>query len=331
MNAAWVIDMHAHVLHPDVQAITINHCVATGYGARPRAARPEPGDPPYENFRRMTIPAVQIADMDARGIDHALISSSTVSQSTFWADAGLAAELDRTANEGIAEWVRAHPARFSGAFTLPLQDLDRALAELEFCVRRLGLRVVNLPAEIGGRYLGDPSLRPLWEAIDDLEIVAFLHPDGIKDPAFLRYSLWNGIGQGIEETRLMASLIYEGVLERHPDLRIVIAHAGGFLPFTIARLDRNATAHPPSMANITRKPSTFLRAFHYDTVTYDPVQVDFLAARVGVDRIVFGTDYPFGEREPRGLVEATRLDEAERAAVFADNARRLLGDATQPA
>lgn len=325
MSDTRVIDMHAHVLHPDVQALTINHCVATGYGARPRPARPQPGDAPFANFERMTIPAVQIADMDARGIDHALISTSTVSQSTFWADAGLAAELDRTANEGIADWVRAHPARFSGAFTLPLQDLGRALAELEHCVRKLGMRAVNLPAEIGGRYLGDPSLRPLWEAIDDLGVVAFLHPDGIKDPAFQQYSLWNGIGQGIEETRLMASLIYEGVLERHPGLVLVMAHAGGYLPFTIARLDRNATAHPPSMANITRKPSTFLRAFHYDTVTYDPVLVDFLAARVGADRIVFGTDYPFGERDPRGLVEATELTEAERAAVMGGNARRVLG------
>ena len=127
----------------------------------------------------------------------------------------------------------------------------------------------------------------------------------------------------------MASLIYEGVLERHPDLVLVMAHAGGYLPFTIARLDRNATAHPPSMANITRKPSTFLRAFHYDTVTYDPVHVDFLAARVGADRIVFGTDYPFGERAPRDLIAATQLPAASRAAVLGGNARRLLGLETE--
>jgi aminocarboxymuconate-semialdehyde decarboxylase len=319
MRERGVIDFHAHVVHPDVYARTINHCVSTFYGKLRRDERPGPQSPNWKNFQRMTDPAVQLADMDARGVSMAVISTSTVSQGTFWAEAAEAAELDRMANEGIADWVRRHPDRFRGAATLPLQSMPHALAELDYCIDTLGIRIVNLPAAINNLYLGDPCYRDLWTMIEKRGVVAFLHPDGIRDPAFQKFSLWNGIGQGIEETRLMSSLIYEGVLERHPDLKIVMAHAGGFLPLYIARLDRNATAHPPSMVNITRKPSSYLRQFHYDTVSYDPWIVDALSERIGSDRVLFGTDYPFGDPDPIAMIAQTKLDAGQRDAVLYDN------------
>ena len=207
-----VIDFHAHVIHPDVYARTVNHNVVGGFGLRPMEERPEPSSPRWKLFSMMALPDVQLADMDKRGIDHAVISASTVSQSTFFADAGLGAALDRQSNERIADWVRAHQDRFTGAFTLPLQDMGAALAELDHAVTRLHLRIANLPASWSGRYLGDPYFLPLWEALAAHGVGAMIHPDGIKDPGFQDYSLWNAIGQGIEETRVMASLIYEGVL-----------------------------------------------------------------------------------------------------------------------
>lgn len=324
-----VIDFHAHVLHPAVYARTINKNVVSGFGARAMEEHPTPDSPRWALFSKMIIAAVQIADMDARGISHAVIATSTVSQSTFFADAGLAAELDRQANEGIANWVRAHPARFTGTFTLPLQDMQRALAELDYATRTLGLRIVNLPAAIGGKYLGYAYFEPLWDAISRLGLVAIIHPDGIKDPAFQVHSLWNAIGQGIEETRAMASLIYEGMLDRHPDVSIVMAHAGGYLPTYIARLDRNATAHPVSMRNISRKPSEYLRNFYYDTVTYDPFVINIVRERIGADRIVFGSDYPFGDDDPLALVGACNFDPATYAAVTGTTAERLIAGTTQ--
>lgn len=321
-----VIDFHAHVLHPEVYARTINHNVVTGFGRRPMEEYPSPNSARWPLFAKMILPEVQIADMDAKGIAHAVIATSTVSQSTFFADAGLAADLDRQANERVAEWVRAYPERFTGTFTLPLQDMTRALAELDHAARRLHLRIANLPASVDGKYLGHSYFEQLWDTLDRDGIVAIVHPDGIKDPSFQDYSLWNAIGQGIEETRAMASLIYEGVLERHPGLRIVMAHAGGYLPTYIARLDRNATAHPASMKNLRRKPSEFLRQFYYDTVTYDPLVIEIIRQRVGADRILFGSDYPFGDPDPLALIEHCRFDADTRSAVTHGNASALIAN-----
>ena len=282
------------------------------------------GGPRWPMFSRMVVPEVQLADMDRRGVDVSVISSSTVSQSTFWADAPVAAELERIANDGVAERVAARPDRFAGAFTLPLQDMDLALEEMRRCVEIHHMRVVNLPASINGRYLGDPYFAPLWSAVAHAGLTAFLHPDGIRDPAFQAYSLWNGIGQGIEETRAMASIIYEGVFERFPDLRIVVAHGGGFLPAYVARLDRNATAHPASMQNITRLPSDILKLFYYDTVVYDPMALEIIGRRVGYDRLVFGSDYPFGEDRPVESVAALDVPPDVRNKILGGNAERLL-------
>lgn len=319
-----VVDFHAHVVHPDVYALTVNHNVISGFGMRTMEERPQTGSPRWPLFSKMTVPEVQIADMDARGVSHAVISTSTVSQSTFFADAELAARLDRIANEGIADWVRHYPARFSGTFTLPLQDIGMALSELDHAVTDLGLKIANLPASHNGYYLGSPYFLPLWEAFAAFDVTVFIHPDGIKDRDFQDYSLWNAIGQGIEETRTMASLIYEGTLERFPDLRIVISHAGGFLPAYIARLDRNASAHPVSMKNIRHKPSTYLRKFFFDTVTYDPLIISVIAQRVGADRLLFGSDYPFGDEEPLRLLEGCGFDAATHAAVAGGNGAALL-------
>src|SRR5918995_7177264 len=155
------VDFHAHVLHPEVYALAVNHNVVSGFGARPMDKHPLPGSDRWHLFSKMTLPDVQVADMDERNIGKAVISTSTVSQSVFWADGTLAAKLDRAANDRIAEWVALHPTRFAGAFTLPLQDMRLALAELQRCVEVHHLQVVNLPAQVQGRYLGHPTFEAL--------------------------------------------------------------------------------------------------------------------------------------------------------------------------
>lgn len=324
MIARGVIDFHAHVINPEVYAQTVNHNVVSGFGKRRMEERPQPGSPRWPIFAKMTDPLVQIADMDANGIAHAVISTSTVSQSTFFADPGVAATLDRQANEGIADWVSRHPDRYTGTATLPVQNIGRAVHELEYAVRQLGIGIVNLPASFDGHYLGAAYFRPLWDAIAALDVTAFVHPDGIKDPAFQEFSLWNAIGQGIEETRCMASIIYEGLLQRLPALRIIMSHAGGFLPTYIARLDRNMTAHPVSMRNIDRKPSEFLGNFFFDTVTYDPLVIDIMMRRVGAERLLFGSDYPFGNAEPLLLLDRCALTLAQRERVESGNGAALI-------
>jgi aminocarboxymuconate-semialdehyde decarboxylase len=296
-----VIDFHAHVVEPKVYQKTVNHNVISGFGARPMNL-PDKGSSHWEIFSRMVEPAVQIRDMDRNGVDINVISTSLVSQSTWWAEPRLAAELDRRANEQIARWVQMHPQRFTGTFTLPMQDMDLALTEMDYAVSILGLRIANVSSNTGGFYLGDSKFRPFWRAVQQLRIPVLIHPHGVVDPHFQKYALWNGVGQPIEETLVIASLIYEGIFDAFPGVTVIIVHGGGYLPHYTGRLDRNATYHPASAQNLTRLPSEYLQCFYYDSCVYDPTVLEALVRRVGTKRVLFGSDYPFGEDDPVGVI-----------------------------
>lgn len=319
------IDFHAHVVEPGVFELCLPNSVFGAFGARPEAATPEPGSRMAEAHARMLDPSLRLADMDERGVDVQLLSSTTVMQYTGWADAELQLELDGRANDGIAALCTAHPDRLVGSFTLPLRDLDLALAEAQRCVGDLGLRVANLPAAVDGAYLGADRFRPLWETLLELGVVAFIHPDGVQDPWFQQFALWNSIGQSIEETKVMTSLILEGVLEDLPGLEIVIAHGGGFLPHNFGRLDRNYRNRPGTASRITKPPSEYLRSFHLDTCVYEPAVLAALVQRIGVDRLVLGTDYPVGDVDPLDVVERAGVSGDELRLIAGGNAARLLG------
>jgi aminocarboxymuconate-semialdehyde decarboxylase len=319
-----VVDFHAHLLERSVWERCAPHNVMTGWGSRPAA--PEPGSVMEDVFRKMLDPGLHLEDMDRLGIDLEVLSSSTVIQGTAWAQPADALELDRRVNDAIAEWARRHPDRITGAFTMPLQDLEIALGELERCVDELGMRVVNLPVAVRGTYLSAPQFGTLWEEIARRELVVLVHPDGATDPWYQQYSLWNSVGQPVEEAKFLASLIYEGVLERLPELKIVVSHGGGYLPHYFGRLDRNVRMHPSSAVNISEPPSAYLRRLHYDTCLYEPTMLDALVDRVGASQIVMGADYPVGEPDPVGFVRrCERLSDEEAERVLGGTAVDLLG------
>lgn len=323
LERAPVIDFHVHALHAEVFERGRDHNIASGFGANPM---PPAGSRMRGVYETMLDPDAQIEDLDRLGIDVAVVSSPTVIQGTAWADAATAVELNRLVNDMMVEWTTRHPGRFVGSFTLPLQDMDVAMEELGRCVDELGLRLVNMPAHADGRYLGDPSFAPFWQTVAERELTVFVHPHGVEDRWFQQYSLWNSVGQPIEEAKVMSSLIYEGVLERHPELRIVMAHGGGYLPHYFGRLDRNVTNLPDSARNISRRPSEYLRNFYYDTCLYEPAMLEALADRVGADRIVMGSDYPVGETDPVGFVERCgRFSADDLEQVKGGTAARLLG------
>ncbi len=148
----------------------------------------------------------------------------------------------------------------------------------------------------------------------------------MPDMKLQKYFLWNGIGQPMEETRVMTSLIFEGVLDKFPGLKIVMAHGGGYLPHYSGRLDRNFENSPASRVNISKKPSEYLRDFYYDTCVYGPDVLEALIKRVGVDRITFGTDYPVGERDPFATVrDCAILSEANRTMITRTTPAKILG------
>ena len=267
-----------------------------------------------------------IDDMDRLQIDMSVISSATVIEPTYWAEADLALKLSQQLNDTAATWAAHSPKRLIGRFVLPLQDMDLAMKELQRAVNDLGLRVANIPAEVRGIYMGDARFRPFWEATQDLDVVTFMHPDGAKDPWFFQWGMWNSLGQSLEEAKFMASIIYEGILESYPGLKLVMAHGGGYFPHNMGRLDRNVKNAPHSMKNITRKPSEYLRNVYYDTCLYDPTVLSALVKVVGPDRLLLGADWPIGEPDPLGFVDrCADLNEADKRMIKGGRTAALIG------
>ena len=317
------IDFHVHMLDEHVFRASTNKTVFTGFGANPAPA-PRPGTAGL--LQRMMRPEAEVEDLDARGIDMAVVTASTVLQGTSWADPRTDLELCRRCNDTTAEWAARYPTRFVGSMVLPLQDVALALGELERCTRESSVRVVNAGASYNGVYLGDPAYDPFWAAVNERGLTVWIHPEGVRDPWFQRYALWNSAGQSIEETKVMTSLIYEGVMHRYPDLKVVVAHGGGYFPHYLGRMDRNVANRPDTVRNTGgRPPSEFLRSFHYDTCVYDPQVLKVLLERIGADRLVMGSDYPVGEQDPVGFVERCGVSPPEAALICGGNAARLLG------
>jgi aminocarboxymuconate-semialdehyde decarboxylase len=156
-------------------------------------------------------------------------------------------------------------------------------------------------------------------------VTVFVHPDGAKDPWFFQWGMWNSLGQSLEEAKFMASVIYEGILESHPKLRLVIAHGGGYFPHNMGRLDRNVKNAPDSMRNIARKPSDFLKNVYYDTCLYDPTVLTALVKVVGSDRLLLGSDWPIGERDPIGFVNrCPDIGDLEKRMILGGRATELI-------
>ena len=310
------------MLERQVFEASANRTVFTGFGATPARA-PRPGA--QQLLERTFEPETVLADMDARSIDMAVITSSTVLQGTSWADAASDLALCQRCNDQAADWVTRYPQRFIGSMVLPMQDTARATSELQRACT-LGLGVANLSSSYNGVYMGDPVFHDFWAELDSRSVTAWIHPEGVRDPWFQRYALWNSAGQSIEETKCMTSLIYEGVMTKFPLLKVVMAHGGGYFPHYMGRMDRNTANRPDTVRNTDgQTPSGFLRRFYYDSCVYDPQVLKVLIERVGADRIVMGSDYPVGEKDPVGWLKSCGLTGPQLAAIAGANAARLLG------
>ncbi len=275
----------------------------------------------------LTSPERKVEEMDRLGIDMQVLSPVPL-QYYYWAEPDLGLAASRIINDRLAETVAAAPERFAALGTVPLQAPELAVQELRRCVRDLGLRGVEISSNVAGEELSHERFRPFFAAAEELGILIFLHPLGFTHGERLREHYFNNvIGNPLESTIAVSHLIFGGVLDRHPGLKICVAHGGGYLPAYAGRMD-HAHRHRADCRGCRRQPSDYLRDLYFDTVVFDPEQVAYLVKRYGAGHVLLGSDHPFdmGDPDPVGLVKATDgLTPADLAGILGGNAAALLG------
>jgi aminocarboxymuconate-semialdehyde decarboxylase len=328
-KARPVVDFHAHVLVPDVYAVAAEHNIFSELPTDPgvtEAMRDQIRQRAGMVLARMSDLTDRIAKMDAMGVDIQVLTASLVHQGLEWADAQTSLRLARTTNDWIGKAVASRPDRLIGLGTLPLHVPSLAVAELERCMRELGLRGVGISSTAGGLELGDPQLAPFWAKAEELGAVIYIHPGGNRDRRFKRFHLWNSVGQAFEEAMAVASLIYDGVLERHPGLKICVSHGGGYMPYYMGRIDRNYIEKANTRVNMSKPPIEYLRMMYFDSCVYDRAVLTHLVEKIGSDRVVLGSDYPVGDPKPVEFVRDTGgLSDAQKDQIVSTNAATLLG------
>ena len=267
----------------------------------------------------------RLADMDALGIDVQAISPSP-GQYYYFAPPELGRQAARLVNDGMAEVVARHPDKLVGMGTVPLQDVGMAVAEMRRCVTELDLRGIEISSHVDGRELADPEFRPFFAAAEELGVLVFMHPLGFTHGQRLAdHYLDNIIGNPIESTIALSHLIFGGVLDAHPGLKLCVAHGGGYLPGYWGRMDHAYRARADCRQHISREPSSYMRQVWLDTLVFDQDQLDSLVRTHGADRLCLGTDYPFDMAEPDPLGFHQRLDAGAEARILGLNAADLLG------
>jgi aminocarboxymuconate-semialdehyde decarboxylase len=277
--------------------------------------------------REFTDPGRMAAEAAAQGVGHLLLSP-WVRLLPFGLPLPEARQICKIQNDALSDLVAGDPGRFSALGAVALQDPVTAARDLR-ALRAAGLAGVELTPEIGGRYLGDDAFGPFWEAAEDTGAVVFVHPAtrGLALPVFGDYYLWNSVANPVETAIAAAHLVMAGVLERHPALKILLAHAGGALWAVRGRLRRAHAQVPAARARLRESPDASLARLYHDTVTHDQALLRRLIEDAGPEHVLLGSDRPFdmGSDDPVGEVRGLGLPAAAEAAVLGGNAVRLLG------
>ncbi len=332
MSGAPVVDVHAHVLLPGLQALAADRDPAGFAAAGELDLRRQGGESSAvsgamirERFPRLTVLARRLADMDATGVDVQVVSPSP-SHYYPWAQAALASDIARAANAAVAALVAEASERLVGLGLVPLQHPDACPDLLDDALDR-GLAGVEISSFAPGVELSDERLDPFWARAAGRGAVLFLHPFGCSlDERLDRYYLSNTVGQPTENAIALSHIIFGGVLDRFPGLKIVAAHGGGYLPTAIGRSDHAWRTRPDSHS-CADLPSSYLSRIWFDSLTHSPGGLRALVAAAGSDRVVVGSDYPFdmGAEDPVDRVRDAGLDDDTVQAILSGNVADLFG------
>ena len=324
------IDIHSHVI-PDriVAAIERNptryRARVEGEGANRKIVHDQ--GYVYPLFDEFRVTEAKLDAMDRKRIDISVISPAPP-MFYYWADAGLALEVAGLVNDGVADMVAKKPDRLRGMATVPMQHPDAAVAELERVVKAYGFKAVEIGTSIEGAQLAEERFRPLLRRASELGVFVFAHPYYVGAKAGLEnYYLTNLIGNPLDTTVMVANLMFSGRLDELPDLKIVLAHGGGFLPYQIGRLVHGHKVRNEANGKSKTSPKELLRRIYFDSLVFEPQALRYLIDLVGADHICIGTDAPFdmADEQPLATIDAVPdITAIERQCLCCGTALKLL-------
>jgi aminocarboxymuconate-semialdehyde decarboxylase len=325
------IDIHTHIL-PEYLP---NWFQKFGYGDfinlehhKPCCANMLVGDKFFREIEHNCWePSVRITEMDATQVGVQVLSTIPV-LFNYWAKPQHGLETSRFFNDHIAQCVADNPTRFMGLGTVPLQDVDLAIKEMERCMVELKMPGIEIGSNINQINLSDKSLYPFWEAAEKLNCSIFVHPwEMMGEDKIKKYWLPWLVGMPAETARAIASIIFGGVLDTFPKLKFAFAHGGGSFPLTIGRLEHGHAMRPDLCAiDNPNNPRNYIGKFWIDSLVHDPKALDFIVDVMGEDKICCGSDYPFplGELHPGLLIETHIKDKALQNKLLYENALNWL-------
>ena len=327
----FTIDIHCHVLTPQAEEMVKAAGMSGDWQPRHHFAneltRRINREQAERNRVQFSSVEKRLADMDLMGIDIQAITPSPA-QTYYSADPDVGLATARVINDNLADICAKHPDRFVGLGTVPFQAPELAVAELERLHKSLGLRGIEIATNVAGADLSEPRFRPIFARAEELGLTLFMHPTGFPEASRFRdHYLTNVIGNPLDTTVAVHHLIFGGVLHQYPNLKLVLAHGGGYLAAYSGRIDHGASARPDTCEHLHHMPTTYLRRLYFDALVFTHHQLQYLVDLYGADHVLVGTDYPadMGEIDPIGFIEgAPGLDDSERRAILGRNAARLL-------
>ncbi|MFC4171080.1 amidohydrolase family protein [Microvirga sp. GCM10011540] len=336
MTSVRTIDVHAHILTEEMMRLMRRE--APDIGPTLSEVDEHGGVLQVGSIVQRPFPRgawdleLRLRDMDQAEVDMQVLS---VCPQTFLydRDPALTAALSSIQNDEIAKIVRQHPDRFLGIATLPMQDPERAVAELRRAMTQLGLSGAQIGSHVEGRNLDDPALEPLWAAAEELGAFILVHPQKTAAGDRLKsYYLKNLIGNPLDTTIAAASLVFGGVLERHPNLKFCFAHGGGFMPYQTGRMNHGYDVRAEGKVNLKEPPEVSIRRLYFDCILHFEPALRYLVDTFGADHVLLGSDYPFDMGTMDGVrqIRALRATPEERNLILGEAAAVLLGQQGAP-
>jgi aminocarboxymuconate-semialdehyde decarboxylase len=326
MTRGRTIDSHTHILSQEAMRLLGKESPKVGPVLKGGTLEIDGKVVQHPHPREIWDVALRLRDMDSHDVDVQVLSP-TVFTFFYGQEAALALTCSKVQNEDIAAVVRQHPERFLGLGTVPLQAPQMAAGELRRSMTKLGLRGAMIGSNVNGRNLDDPALEPFWATAEELDAFIFIHPHaGVGAERLGSYYLKNLVGLPLETTIAATSLVFGGVLERYPALKVCLSHGGGFVPYQAGRFEHGWDVRDEAKVKLKSPPAASLGRLFYDTILHSKTNLEFLIGAVGPEHVLLGSDYPFdmGNLDCVARVLALSILPASRDLILGGYARTLL-------